>query len=386
MYTKQWDTNLRLLGKLLPVLFFCIALVMGTMNTWAQVCPFTEGAGHASGNGPSGVNKPIMDGFRDNLYGSNGDVYLRVQVTGSSINTKTLAADYWVYLSRAQDEPDGQAYVYIYTQQRLQVNDLTYGTCTAPDWASKGHKFGDLVGSDKLGVLAGFRTTNVPVGGQGCPGGCVLTTGLYLDSTVANFYMDNVSASTLTSVFKSGYASLGPFGGDGKVIFPALSIFSTTIMHNTNANATAARDYATSLQYDLNTVWSLSTVNPSVMTFAEKTSLFTKSPTCVSDESAGPSASSTANALWIYYDAWEYRIPLAQFPALAQANLINNARSGGFGLIPPVCDQQVSPIGIAVLPYDVHNSPQNPGGATLNVSADCLTPDCNGTIGQSTCV
>src|SRR4029079_7446446 len=70
-------------------------------------------------------------------------------------------------------------------------NANSYGV-NAVGWGSKGHTFGNLVGSDH----AGFSVVN--------PSG----------TAVLDFNIDYISTKTGTP---SGYASLGPFGGDGKV-------------------------------------------------------------------------------------------------------------------------------------------------------------------------
>src|SRR5262249_21033867 len=82
--------------------------------------------------------------------------------------------------------------------QGLGVNDNMYSS-TSPTtfWNGKQHKFGDLTGSDK----SEFVVPN-PAGGN-----------------LFDFFVDYLSATTLTSVgghpVVSGYASLGPNGGDG---------------------------------------------------------------------------------------------------------------------------------------------------------------------------
>lgn len=69
--------------------------------------------------------------------------------------------------------------------------DNTYGT-NAIGWPN-GHKFSDLTGSDKLE----FQLYDA--------GG----------TKVLDFYQDYISATTDKVTYPSGYASLGPFGGDG---------------------------------------------------------------------------------------------------------------------------------------------------------------------------
>jgi hypothetical protein len=94
-------------------------------------------------------------------------------------------------------------------------NDNSYGV-NAVGWP-KGHKFGDLVGSDH----AGFQLID--------PNGVVQLS----------FNIDYISGTTVTSSTPSGYASLGPFGGDGKILVgtltPADISFNTSLANNLNS-------------------------------------------------------------------------------------------------------------------------------------------------------
>jgi uncharacterized repeat protein (TIGR01451 family) len=91
-------------------------------------------------------------------------------------------------------------------------NDNSYGV-NAVGWGSHAHRFSDLVGSDH----AGFQLVD--------PGGVVRLS----------FNLDYISANTNAP---SGYASLGPFGGDGKVLVGTLTTadiaWSTSLANNLN--------------------------------------------------------------------------------------------------------------------------------------------------------
>jgi hypothetical protein len=90
-------------------------------------------------------------------------------------------------------------------------NDNSYGV-NAVGWPN-GHKFNDLVGSDH----AGFQLVD--------PGGTVRLS----------FNIDYLSASTAAP---SGYASLGPFGGDGHLLVGTLTAadisWTTSLANNLN--------------------------------------------------------------------------------------------------------------------------------------------------------
>jgi hypothetical protein len=89
-------------------------------------------------------------------------------------------------------QPSGD--VSIVFDQFPAPNDNSYGV-NAVGWGGGGHKFNDLVGSDH----SGYEVVN--------PSGTV----------VLDFFVDYVSKTTVSNAVPSGYASLGPFGGDGKV-------------------------------------------------------------------------------------------------------------------------------------------------------------------------
>ena len=105
--------------------------------------------------------------------------------------------------------------------QDFGVNDNTYGT-GAIGWPN-GHKFGDLVGSDKLEFQFYDAAGNVAI----------------------DFYVDTISQATsgLNSTnqtlytYPAGYGTLGPFGGDGFMVSgdPAHVVgYSTSITTNLN--------------------------------------------------------------------------------------------------------------------------------------------------------
>jgi hypothetical protein len=91
-------------------------------------------------------------------------------------------------------------------------NDNSYGV-NAVGWGSHGHTFSNLVGSDH----AGFQLKD--------PGGVVRLS----------FNIDYISANASAP---SGYASLGPFGGDGSILVgsltPADIAFTTSLANNLN--------------------------------------------------------------------------------------------------------------------------------------------------------
>jgi hypothetical protein len=91
-------------------------------------------------------------------------------------------------------------------------NDNSYGA-NAVGWGTHGHKFSDLVGSDH----AGFQLVD--------PSGVVKL----------DFNIDYLTAKTGTP---SGYASLGPFGGDGKINVGTLTssdvTFDSSLARNLN--------------------------------------------------------------------------------------------------------------------------------------------------------
>jgi hypothetical protein len=116
---------------------------------------------------------------------------------------------------------DAQGNVYVAFVQPLSISDNTYGT-NAIGWGSKGHKFGDLVGSDK----GEFDLTN----GAG-------QTFIYT--------LDYLTASKTAP---SGYASLGVAGGDGSVGKSGLKGAKGTF----GGQVSDVLAWGTSLDYNLN--------------------------------------------------------------------------------------------------------------------------------------
>lgn len=110
---------------------------------------------------------------------------------------------------------DQGANIAVRYEQSRTVNDNSYGT-NAVGWAA-GHKFSDLTGSDK----AEFIFTD----GSG--------------AKKLDFYLDYISATTVGSPV-SGYASLGPTGGDGSCVMPTsncaanLASWNTSLARNLN--------------------------------------------------------------------------------------------------------------------------------------------------------
>jgi hypothetical protein len=106
-------------------------------------------------------------------------------------------------------------------RQSRGLNDNVYGTPAPADgWSS--HKFSDLTGSDK----AEFQFTD----GKG--------------NVVLDFYSDYISAAASsktqlgTVLYPSGYGSLGPNGGDGKMILGSSNNvvwWSSTLTSNLNS-------------------------------------------------------------------------------------------------------------------------------------------------------
>jgi hypothetical protein len=118
-------------------------------------------------------------------------------------------------LSFSVDSATGDVHV-LYRQSR-NLNDNSYGS-HAVGWGTKSHTFKNLTGSDR----AQFIVTN----GQA--------------NVVANFVLDYLSAKAGTP---SGYASLGPFGGDGSC---------TVGCAKSNNIPTIIKDWNTSLAKNLN--------------------------------------------------------------------------------------------------------------------------------------
>ena len=101
-------------------------------------------------------------------------------------------------------------------------NDNSYGV-NAVGWGTKGHTFGNLVGSDHAGV-------NIMKAGVGS----------VLDYKID--YISNITAPVpaagISTVPPSRYASLGPFGGDGGIVTgsvtPADITWDTSLARNLN--------------------------------------------------------------------------------------------------------------------------------------------------------
>jgi hypothetical protein len=102
-------------------------------------------------------------------------------------------------------------YVHVIYDQSPGLNDNSYGT-TRVNWP-RDRKFGDLVGSDKAEFI--FFDNN--------------------GNKVLDFFADYITAKSGTP---SGYASLGPFGGDGSCVSgdcaKALVEWSTSLADNLN--------------------------------------------------------------------------------------------------------------------------------------------------------
>ena len=101
-------------------------------------------------------------------------------------------------------------------RQSRNLNDNVYGAPAAADGWAGGHTFGNLTGSDK----AEFRFTDKS------------------GKVVLDFYSDYVSAVTRSATFPSGYASLGPNGGDGKMVLGLASwvlSYTSTLADSLNA-------------------------------------------------------------------------------------------------------------------------------------------------------
>lgn len=95
--------------------------------------------------------------------------------------------------------------------QAFGINDNTYGSGVI-GWPGSNHKFKHLTGSDKLQFR--FHDAN--------------------GVKVLDFHMDYLSAS---SAFPSGFGSLGPFGGDGELLFGSAGhvvSFTSSLAENLN--------------------------------------------------------------------------------------------------------------------------------------------------------
>src|SRR4029079_2091406 len=122
----------------------------------------------------------------DGNYNSN-DNYTNVQQLSFQLDNGKMVADPGTLAWRV----DSSGNVFVAFVQPLSINDNTYGA-NAIGWGSKGHTFGNLVGSDK----GHFDFTNSA--GQ----------------IVLSFDLDYISQSKTN---KNSYTSLGVTGGDGKV-------------------------------------------------------------------------------------------------------------------------------------------------------------------------
>jgi hypothetical protein len=103
-------------------------------------------------------------------------------------------------------------------RQSRNLDDNVYGIPSNADgWtAGQGHKFSDLTGSDQCE----FRFTD--------------STG----KVVLDFFSDYISQTTSNALHPSGYASLGPNGGDGKMVTGASSnvmFYTSTLADNLNS-------------------------------------------------------------------------------------------------------------------------------------------------------
>jgi hypothetical protein len=131
----------------------------------------------------------------------------------ATVNDATITAGTLLYSTLANGD------IRVSYLQDLGVNDNTYGTGAAIDWP-KGHTFGNLTGSDKLGVE--LKDANGQV--------------------VMKFYMDYISAASTQETpgeyaVYSGYRSLGVTGGDGKMALGSaanLYDFDSTLEENLN--------------------------------------------------------------------------------------------------------------------------------------------------------
>jgi hypothetical protein len=231
-------------------------------------------------------------------------------------------------------------------------NDNTYGV-NAVGWGTKGHTFGNLTGSDH----AGFQVVD--------PTGAVKL----------DFAIDYLSAQTGTP---SGYASLGPFGGDGRVntgtLTPADLTWDTSLARNLNnlgyfasgvqvkgkpgtagcpaANAAGCADLLVDSPKTLNTVDSYT------MT-ADAAAVFNSVGNTDSAEAPG----------WNYHDTYFVTLKAAKLASLGFNPA--NFQQAGFGEC-PIGKWCVTPN-----PDELHNSPAKPcpcpTQAGQNLDADFKT-------------
>jgi hypothetical protein len=156
----------------------------------------------------------VVDGV---LTASDG--YTHVQQINFQLQNGTMVQD----PGTLAWSTDAQGNVYVAFVQPLSINDNTYGT-NAIGWGSKGHKFGDLTGSDK----AQFNFTN----GAG------------------QTFIYTLDYLTATSSSPSGYNSLGVTGGDGSVGKDNFSsVASGTTIHG---QASDVLSFGSSLAHNFN--------------------------------------------------------------------------------------------------------------------------------------
>ena len=189
--------------------------------------------------------------------------------------------------------------VYVRYNQSRQINDNTDGV-NAIGWGTKGHTFSNLTGSDK----AEFKFTAAG------------STSVALD-----FFLDYITAKAGTP---SGYASLGPDGGDGSMV------------SGTRANLLS---WNTSLAKNLNNTGFCVGLN---CTYSG-TNLLVDSPAA----DANCNVTNAAFAAWNFTNAYEMKISHLAFG------------SAGFGAVS---------VGL------IHNSPPKSG-------TDAFTPGMCGTSG-----
>jgi len=185
------------------------------------------------------------------------------------------------------------------TDQFPAPNDNSYGV-NAVGWGKSGHKFNDLVGSDK----SGFQVKNG-------------------STVVLNFDVDYISVKSGTP---SGYASLGPFGGDGKINTGTLTVndvtWDTSLARNLNQlgyfsggaqNATEVAPGGTNLlinspaTVDKVSNYTLATPNPWTGSYTNPETLLPDYP--------GGSSPSVVNG-WDFHDTYYATINSAKMQAL----------------------------------------------------------------------
>jgi hypothetical protein len=165
-------------------------------------------------------------------------------------------------------------------------NDNSYGV-NAVGWGTKGHTFGNLVGSDH----AGFRISD--------PNGVAKL----------DFAIDYISTKTGTP---SGYASLGPFGGDGGInvgtLTPADIAFDTSLARNLNDTGY----FAGGVQVVGNAVANLLVDSPPTL---NTTDSYTLTPTAAAVFTA-PNFDSADSPGWNFHDTYFVTVKAAKLAAL----------------------------------------------------------------------